>query len=302
MTGPGADPGADPRAAALGRRVAGLSGAAPVAARPVPGGDICAAYRVELDDGRTVFAKTVPQPPPDFFAAEAAGLDLLRSTGTVAVPGVLAAFPDLLVLEWVDTAAPTPAQAERLGSELAALHATPAPHYGTAGPLYLGPVPLTTPAPPVTDPAGWPAYHAEHRLLPLLRLAVDSGGIAAEDARDVERLCDGIDRVAGPPQPPAVIHGDLWAGNILWTPDGRPHLIDPAAQGGHPEADLAFLELSGCPHFDRLIRAYEDVRPLPGRRARAPLHQLHHVLIHAALFGGAYGPESGATARAALAA
>ncbi|MDT0342199.1 fructosamine kinase family protein [Streptomyces litchfieldiae] len=284
----------------LARRVGALTGAATTAAHPVSGGEICASYRVELADGRTVFAKTLADAPADFFAAEAAGLELLRGTGAIAIPRVLAVVPDLLVLEWVEPTGPTPAQAERLGRELAALHSTPAPHYGTAGPLYLGPVPLATPAPPVSEPAGWAAFHAEYRLLPLLRLAVDNGGIGAADARDVELLCARIDEVAGPPQPPAVIHGDLWAGNILWTAGGTPHLIDPAAQGGHPEADLAFLEISGCPHFDRVIAAYEESRPLPGRTDRAPLHLLHHILIHAALFGGDYGKESGDAARAAL--
>ncbi|TDC03361.1 hypothetical protein E1265_36515 [Streptomyces sp. 8K308] len=279
----------------------------PFSASPVSGGEICDAYRVGLGLGvdnnggpfLTYFAKTRDGAPADFFPAEAAGLELLRSTGAVAVPEVLAVEPDVLVLRWVDTAEPSDAEAERLGRDLAALHETAAPHYGTAGPLYLGPVPLTTPEPPVDDPAGWPAFHVEHRLLPLLRMAVDGGGIGPGDARDVERLCERIEEVAGAPQRPAVIHGDLWAGNILWTGD-RPHLIDPAAQGGHPEADLAFLELSGCPRWDRVIGAYEEVRPVPGRRERAPLHALHHVLIHAALFGGAYGAESGETARCAL--
>ncbi|MGP3967892.1 fructosamine kinase family protein [Streptomyces sp. 6N223] len=289
----------------LGRRVAALldgraggSPAAPTGVHAVTGGEICDSYRITLPGGHTVFAKTRADASPDFFAAEAAGLERLRATGTVAIPRVLAADADLLALEWVASTDPTPAKAERLGRELAALHDTAAPHYGTAGPLYLGPVPLTTPAPPPAKPADWPAFHAAHRLEPLLRMAVDAGGIGARDTADVEALCARIAEVAGPPQPPAYIHGDLWAGNILWAE--RPHLIDPAAQGGHPEADLAFLELSGCPHWDRLIGAYEEVRPLPGRAERAPLHQLHHILIHAALFGGAYGPQSGAAARAAL--
>ncbi|MFD5316517.1 fructosamine kinase family protein [Streptomyces sp. NPDC127098] len=292
---------------AVARRVGGLLNTLPFDAQPVSGGEICEAYRVRLGHGldndggpfHTCFAKTMDGAPADFFAAEAAGLEVLRSTGAVAVPGVLAVEADVLVLEWVDTTEPSDAAAERLGRDLAALHSTPAPHYGTTGPLYLGPVPLTTPDPPVADPAGWPAFHAEHRLLPLLRMAVDGGGIDPRDARDVELLCERIDEVAGEPQPPAVIHGDLWPGNILWTGD-RPHLVDPAAQGGHPEADLAFLELSGCPRWDRVIGAYEEVRPVPGRRERAPLHALHHVLIHAALFGGPYGAESGTTARRAL--
>ncbi|MDT0267066.1 fructosamine kinase family protein [Streptomyces sp. DSM 44915] len=292
--------GPGPTPAELARRVAAAVGGAPDGTPSrVAGGEICDAYRVPLDDGRTVFAKTRAGAPADFFTAEAAGLDLLRGTGAVAVPEVLAARPGLLVLSWVEPAGPSPRQAERLGRELAALHATPAAHYGTAGPLYLGPVPLRTPE-PVSDPADWPAWHAAHRLLPLLRLAVDGGGIDRRDAADVTAVCERIAELAGPPQPPAVIHGDLWAGNILWTAGPRPYLIDPAAQGGHPEADLAFLELSGCPHFDRLIGAYQEVRPLPHRAAHAPLHQLHHILIHAALFGGGYGQESGDAARAVL--
>ncbi|NGN70516.1 phosphotransferase, partial [Streptomyces sp. A7024] len=158
---------------------------------------------------------------------------------------------------------------------------------------------------PPASPADWPRFHADYRLLPFLRRATDNAALTLADAAAVERLCerlyDGDEQVSGPPQPPAVIHGDLWSGNVHFTAaGGRPYLIDPAAQGGHPETDLAFLELFGCPHLDKILGAYEEVRPIPGRRARVPLHQLHHLLVHAALFGGGYGAQCGTAARAAL--
>lgn len=299
-------------------RAGALLGRAVVSATPIGGGSICDAYLVGLDGGSSVFAKALDSAPADFFAAEAAGLARLRATGAVAVPEVYAAERDVLVLEWVEPGAPDAAQAERLGRDLAALHGAPAPSYGTPGePCYLGPLPLTSPAEPVTDPAQWPVFHVEHRLLPLLRAAVDSSRIAPRDARDIDTLCarlaeggDAAEAVSGPPQPPAVIHGDLWSGNVHWAAGdasgagsgaARARLIDPAAQGGHPETDLAMLDLFGTPHLARVLAAYEEVRPVPGRAARVPLHQLQHLLAHAVLFGGGYGAQSGAAARAALA-
>ncbi|QPP07620.1 phosphotransferase [Streptomyces bathyalis] len=304
---------------ALADRVAQLT-SADEATRvfPVDGGDICDAWSIMLRGGRhgmhrKVFAKTLSGSPPGFFAAEAAGLTLLAVTGTVAVPDVLAVEDDLLVLEWLEPGEPTPEQAHRLGRDLAALHRTSALSYGTPGRnAYIGTLPLPSPSAAVTDPAQWPAFHAEYRLLPFLRQAVDRGGIEPADARDVERLCERIGEIAGPPQPPALIHGDLWSGNIHWTTVDAPgsfpaqgggpraRLIDPAAQGGHPETDLAFLQLFGCPQLSRILAAYDEVRPIEGRAERVPLHQLHHLLVHAVLFGPGYGAQCGDAARAAL--
>ena len=90
-------------------------------------------------------------------------------------------------------------------------------------------------------------------------------------------------------EPPARLHGDLWSGNVLWTAD-EAVLIDPAAHGGHREADLAMLALFGAPHLERVLAAYDEAAPLAdGWRERVPLHQVHPLLLHAVLFGGSYG-------------
>lgn len=86
-------------------------------------------------------------------------------------------------------------------------------------------------------------------------------------------------------------HGDLWNGNVMWTPLGAV-LIDPAAQGGHAEEDLAALAVFGFPMLERVLAAYDEASALAdGWRDRVGLHQLHILTIHVHLFGAAYAPE-----------
>jgi fructosamine-3-kinase len=99
---------------------------------------------------------------------------------------------------------------------------------------------------------------------------------------------------------PARLHGDLWGGNVMWTPDGAV-LIDPAAHGGHRENDLAMLALFGCPHYADIIAGYQSVHPLqPDWRARIGLHQLFALLAHVVLFGGGHALRTQICAQAAL--
>ena len=101
-----------------------------------------------------------------------------------------------------------------------------------------------------------------------------------------------IGELAGPPEPPSRIHGDLWSGNVLWS-GGRGWPIDPAAHGGHRETDLAMLALFGAPQLGGITRGYAETAPLAeGLARRVPLHQLHPLLVHVCLFGGGYVPQS----------
>lgn len=150
--------------------------------------------------------------------------------------------------------------------------------------------------------ADWPAWYAEHRVLPYLRRAVDDGTIRPAEAAAVEEVCARLPGLAGPAEPPARLHGDLWNGNVLWGSDGHARLIDPAAHGGHRESDLAMLVLFGCPHQGHILDGYQRAAPLAdGWQDRVGLHQLFPLLVHAVLFGRGYAEQALETARAALA-
>ncbi len=132
-------------------------------------------------------------------------------------------------------------------------------------------------------------------------MSVDGGALDGSGAALVEQVVARIGEFGGD-EPPARLHGDLWPGNLLWGADDRVWLVDPAAHGGHRETDLAQLALfGGPPHLDRVLAAYREAWPLAdGWRERVPLHQLHLLLVHTAIFGAAYADAVAATARAAL--
>jgi fructosamine-3-kinase len=253
---------------------------------PVSGGSICVAQRLTLDDGASVFAKTLPDAPPGFFAAEAAGLRWLRAAEAVGVPEVLVDLPSLLALEWIEPGPPSAATAERLGRELARLHLAGADRFGAPWHGYIGRLPLDN----SPFSGSWGEWFAQRRLAPFVKLSVDGGALSTVDALAVERAAGRIsDGLVGGDEPPARIHGDLWPGNLVWAAD-RAWLVDPAAHGGHRETDLAFLALfGGAPFLDRTVATYDEEWPLAaGWRARVPAHQLHLMLVHTALFGAAY--------------
>jgi fructosamine-3-kinase len=260
------------------------------------------ATRVELADGRTVLVK---QGVSTAVAAEAAGLRWLRVSGGPPVPAVLDEQPGLLVTEFVQVAEPAPAAAAELGRRLADLHAAGAPAFGAGPPggapqAWIGRAPMRNVPSADRDDSVWAPWYAADRLLPYLRQARDAGDLTGAEASSVERVCDRLPSLAGPPEPPARLHGDLWSGNVLWSADGA-WLVDPAAHGGHRETDLAMLELFGCPHLATIRAAYDEAAPLAdGWRARVPLHQLFPLLVHVVLFGRGYADRATAAARAAL--
>jgi fructosamine-3-kinase len=272
--------------AALGRPVTRLS--------PVSGGSLNEAWAAELEDGGRVFVKAHASPPPGTFAAEAAGLAWLAAPGGPRLPEVLAVAEHWLALEWIEPGGRP--DEEALGRAIAAMHGAGAAAHGMppAGtplgpglehpPIRIGPVVL-----PAAPAATWAEAYARDRLLPLVAMASDRGALPAGTAAAVERICERMADLAGPSEPPARLHGDLWSGNVLAGGGRGPALVDPAAHGGHRETDLAMLRLFGSPS-ERCFAAYAEVAPLAaGHADRVALWQLQPLLVHAVLFGGGYG-------------
>jgi fructosamine-3-kinase len=256
-----------------------------------------------LADGRPIFAKVAPEPSDTVagaFAAEAHGLRwLAEADGGPPVPEVLGVADQFLViglLQPLERVWPQPAR--RFGADLARMHAAGAPSFGGPWPGYIASLPLDNT--PSADNADWGTWYARRRLVPYLKRARDDGAVSRAEVSLVESVIGRIGELAGPPEPPARIHGDLWWANVLWS-GGRGWLIDPAAHGGHRETDLAMLDLFGAPEFDEILQGYTETAPLAeGWRSRLPLHQLHPLLVHVCLFGGSYAAQLAATARAAL--
>ena len=269
----------------IAERVEQLLGQSVVATTPVAGGDICTSTRVRLSDGTSALVKTRANAPDGFFETEARGLRWLAEPGVADVAEVLAVEHDCLVLRWIEPARPTAESAAGLGRGLAAAArqrsrrssvrtrtASSARSRCPTGPR--------RPGRSSSRPAGccptssWPRTGATS---------------SPTDVTAVEALIGRMVEIAGPEEPPARIHGDLWSGNVVWSVE-HGTLIDPAAHGGHRETDLAMLALFGLPHLQRLLDAYHEEQPLAdGWEERQPLHQLFPLLVHAALFGGHYG-------------
>ena len=219
--------------------------------------------------------KTSPGAPPEFFAAEAHGLEWLRGTETLRVPRVLEVGRDFLLMEHLDSASPASDHDERLGRGLAELHRVGGPP-GLECDNFVGTLSQDN-----RTSGSWCDFYIERRLRPLL--------LERWRAR-CERLFAALPAWL-PDEPLSRLHGDLWAGNALVGPQGEPCLIDPAVYIGHREVDLAMMRLFGG-FGPRVWDSYQEAFPLSsGHQERLPLYQLYPLLVHVHLFGGSYVPQ-----------
>ena len=252
-------------------------------AQRVGGGDINDAWSVHLGDGRRAFVKANHDAPPDMFEAEAHGLAWLAAAEALRLPRVLAVGRQFLVLELIEPARPVADHDARLGRGLAALHQAGAAEFGLDRDNYVGRLPQRN-----TPCGDWAEFYRTRRLEPQLERAIDAGLADAGLQRDFDRLWALLPDRVGPAEPPARVHGDLWAGNRHVDEAGLPVLIDPAAHAGHREVDLAMMRLFGG-FGPAVFDSYGEAYPLaPGWRDRVPLYQLYFLMVHVNLFGSSY--------------
>lgn len=244
---------------------------------PLSGGDIARVWTLETAHGRVV----IKQDDATRLAGEADGLRALRAAGTrLVVPEVLGRDGDLLVMEALQRAS-RGAQGERtLGEGLRELHARQGDTHGWERDNACGLTPQ-----PNTPCRDGRVFQRERRLLPLGRACADRGLLTAATLETLTGVADDLETWL-PDTAPSLVHGDLWSGNVLYTPRG-PAIIDPAVYRHYPEVDLAMLTLFGSPSA-AFFEAYWDGAPPADWLRRETLFQLYPLLNHLLLFGSGY--------------
>ena len=261
------------------------------------GGDICLVDRLDTSAGSFVLKSVGARTVPGLFTAEAEGLRALRHSGTsLTIPNVITCrdeHPSFLVLEDLGQGTPGRDVDERVGRGLAELHRSGAESFGFARDNFCGATPQPNPR-----TTGWIEFYGRARIGHQLALATRARLLSPADGRLLDTLIARLDTwLTEPPEGPALIHGDLWSGNLHVAASGLPALIDPAAYFAHREAELGMMALFGG-FSERVYAAYHEAFPLDaGWRERNPLYQLYHLMNHLNLFGRGYHAQVMAVVR-----
>jgi protein-ribulosamine 3-kinase len=255
----------------------------------IGGGSINKTYKLTLSTGCVFVKMNGADWAKDMFLKEVLGLNSLRDHCSLTIPQVLGKTEvgqeSYLFLEYMEPVSKSSSYWQDLGEGLAELHKTSAEIFGLDYDNYIGSLNQSN-----TSTSLWHDFFINSRLLPMVKLAIDNGSLSVNEAQQFDQLFVKIYDLV-PIEPPALIHGDLWRGNIHQNGSGAPVLLDPAIYFGHREMDLSFSLLFGG--FDEVFyQSYNEAYPLaPGFRSRQSLHNLYPLLVHLNLFGRAYWPQ-----------
>jgi fructosamine-3-kinase len=266
----------------LRTRVADLTGTTVEAATDLDGGEVGRVRRLDLADGRALVAKTGPTP----LSVEGRMLRYLADHTDLPVPTVHHAADDLLLLAFVPGGGTVTASVERDAAErLAALHGATAEAYGFPFDTLSGRL-----AQPNPWTGSWVEFFREHRLLHVARAGRESGRLPADLHDRVRALAGNLDALLVEPAAPALVHGDVWRGNLVVRDGAVAAFLDPACYYGHREVELAYVEWTGT--FGSAFRErYRELRPpADGAAVRRPVYELLPVLEHVEHFGASYLP------------
>ena len=250
------------------------------------GGSVNQGGRIKTSIGDFFLKWNDAQKYPGMFAVEARGLNQLRKSETIKTPKVIGTEVcdnhQFILLEFVEGRPASKNFWLNLGKALAHLHTKASPAYGLDHDNYIGSLHQSN-----TEFSSWIDFYITMRLRPQMLLAINSNKFDKDIVQKFEKLFSKLSDLL-PDDWPALLHGDLWSGNLLTDEKGEPCLIDPAIYFGHREVEIAFTKLFGG--FDHsFYEAYQYELPLANNfQERVELYQLYPLLVHVNLFGGGY--------------
>ncbi|MBT4769663.1 MAG: phosphotransferase [Rhodospirillaceae bacterium] len=256
-------------------------------ATPLGGGCVGEVYRIDLSSGERLVAKigNESSDPDGGLALEGWMLETLKERSRLPVPTILHAADSLLLMEYIEGGDEINEAAQEHAAELLAdLHGVTAPQFGLEKDTLIGG--LAQPNPPSDC---WPEFFRDHRLLYMGHQAMAAGRLPGPVMDRLERFAARIKEWIGEVAEPALIHGDMWGGNVLARKGRIAGFVDPAIYYADPEIELAFSTLFST-FGEAFFRRYQEIRPIaPGFfEERRDIYNLYPLLVHVRLFGSGY--------------
>lgn len=267
----------------LGMEIEKKLGGPVVAIVPLQGGSAAKVYEVHVE-GKAAFVVKVDQELEN-SACEGWMLTYLREGSALTVPDVIFCEDGMLALSKLPNDGGLSKQGEcEAADQIAALHNISAQSYGLERDTVIAGLVQTN-----TWCDSWFDFYGQNRLLAMTKQAVTSGKLTTGFRHRIERIIQKLPDLAPPPKHPALLHGDLWGGNVLADQGCLSGFIDPAIYYGHPEMDLAFSTLfnSFSPLFYDRYQEHHAIEP-GFFEERVDLYNLYPLLVHVRLFGAGY--------------
>jgi fructosamine-3-kinase len=252
----------------------------------VGGGSINETYRITTAKGSFFCKMNSAVNFPQLFRLEANGLAFLDQQQVIRIPEVIDHFElngqQVLLLEWISSGERTDHFWKNFGRQLAFLHMRSSDHFGLNENNYMGAVPQDN-----SPSADWTTFFRDKRLHPLVSMCHQRSLLQSRHVTLFEKFYGRLQALFEP-EPPSLLHGDLWSGNFMCDQHAEPVLIDPAVYYGHRSMDLAMTTLFGGfqPAF---YEAYHFHFPFSSNyREQWEAANLYPLLIHLLLFGKSY--------------
>ena len=248
----------------------------------VHGGDINETFLVKTS-GQDFFVKYNIN--SEILSAEWKGLNTIKSK----IPSLVPPFYEVklfsegacLKMDYIPSIKASKESYISLGNNLAELHKFSDKYFGLETDNYIGSLKQIN-----TQKADFISFYLECRIMPQIEMAYNASLLEKSVFSLINSYSKAITSLL-PNEPPALIHGDLWAGNHL-IGEKRSYLIDPSVSYNHREMDLAMSILFGG-YPEAFYRAYHDNYPIAkGWRDRMDIYQLYYLLVHLNLFGSGY--------------
>jgi protein-ribulosamine 3-kinase len=220
------------------------------------------------------------------FESEARGLKLLKGTGEIDIPEVFAHGSNFncsyLILEYIESGLPGENYWNDFGLKLSKMHRHTKLWYGLEFNNYIGTLPQKN-----EKKDRWESFFMERRLEPQVKIAFESGKIDQKIVSDFYSLYKKIPGILIE-EHPALLHGDLWSGNVMTSSNGNTCLVDPAVYYGNREIEIAFTLLFGGFKKEFYQSYFENFPVEKGFEQRSEIYNLYPLLVHLNLFGGGY--------------